>query len=57
MFSTAPYARLVADTQQQAVKTLESGFDFAAKVLDLQKKYVLGVAGLIAAATPSTPSE
>jgi hypothetical protein len=57
MFNTAPYARLVADTQQQAVKTLESGFDFAGKVLDLQKKYVLGVAGLIVAATPTAPSE
>jgi hypothetical protein len=57
MISTAPYARLVAETQQQAVKTLESGFDFATKILDLQKKYVLGVAGLIVAATPSAPSE
>jgi hypothetical protein len=57
MVSTAPYGRLVAETQQQAVKTLESGFDFASKVLDLQKKYVLGFAGLIVAATPTAPSE
>jgi hypothetical protein len=56
MVNPAPYARLLADTQQQAVKTLESGFDFASKILDLQKKYVLGVAGLIVAATPS-PTE
>jgi hypothetical protein len=53
MVSTAPYAKLVADTQQQAVKTIESGFDFASKILDLQKKYVLGVTGVISAtATP-----
>jgi hypothetical protein len=57
MIGTAPYAKLVAETQQQAVKTLESGFEFASKVLDLQKKYVLGVAGLIVAATPTAPSE
>jgi hypothetical protein len=56
MVSTAPSAKLVAETQQQAIKTLESGFDFATKILDLQKKYVLGVAGLIVAATPS-PTE
>jgi len=53
MISSAPYAKLVTETQQQTVKTLESGFDFASKVLDLQKKYVLGVAGLIVAATPA----
>ena len=57
MISSAPYAKLVTETQQQTVKTLESGFDFASKVLDLQKKYVLGVAGLIVAATPTAPSE
>jgi hypothetical protein len=57
MVSTAPYAKLAAETQQQAVKTLESGFEFASKILDLQKKYVLGVAGLIVAATPTAPSE
>ena len=53
MTTTAPYAKLVAETQQQAVKTVESGFEFAARALELQKKYVLGIAGLIVAATPS----
>jgi hypothetical protein len=53
MISTAPYAKLVAETQQQAVKTLESGFDFAARLLELQKQYVLGIAGLVGAATPA----
>jgi hypothetical protein len=57
LISTPAYARLAAETQQQAVKTLESGFEFASKILDLQKKYVLGVAGLIVAATPTAPSE
>ena len=58
MTSTAPYAKLVAETQQEAVKALESGFDFASKVLELQRKYVLGVADVIVAATPTTaPSE
>jgi hypothetical protein len=53
MITTAPYAKLAAETQQQAVKTLESGFDFAARVLELQRQYTLGLAGLIVAATPS----
>jgi hypothetical protein len=53
MITNVSYADLVAETQQQAVKTLESGFDFAARLLELQKEYTLGVAGLIAAATPS----
>jgi hypothetical protein len=47
-----PYAKIVADTQEQALKAVESGFDFAAHVLELQKRYTLGIAGLIAA-TPS----
>ena len=51
--TSAPYAKLVADTQQQAIKTAEAGFDFAARVLELQKQYTLGLAGLLAAATPS----
>jgi hypothetical protein len=53
VISSAPYAKLVAETQQQAVKTVESGFEFAARLLDLQKKYVLGVAGLLTAASPT----
>jgi hypothetical protein len=53
MITTGPYAKLVAETQQQAVKTVESGFDFAARVLELQKQYTLGIAGLVAAATPA----
>ena len=52
MTTTAQYAKLVAETQQQAVKAVESGFDFAAHVLELQKQYTLGIAGLIVAATP-----
>ena len=48
-----PYAKIVVDAQQQALKTVESGFDFAAHVLELQKQYTLGIAGLVAAATPS----
>jgi hypothetical protein len=51
--SSAQYANLVAETQQQAVKATEAGFDFVARVLDLQKQYTLGVASLILAATPS----
>jgi hypothetical protein len=49
---SAPYAKLVADTQRQTIKTVESGFEFAARVLELQKKYALGVANLVVAATP-----
>jgi hypothetical protein len=49
-----PYAKIVADAQQQALKTVESGFDFAAHVLELQKQYTLGIAGLVSAATPSS---
>ena len=56
MISTHPYAKLVAETQQQAVKTVESGFDFAARLLELQKQYTLGIAGLVAAATPTSKS-
>ena len=52
MTTTAPYPKLIAETQQQAIKAAEAGFDFAARVLELQKQYTLGVAGLIAAATP-----
>jgi hypothetical protein len=50
---TNPYARLVAETQQQAVRTLEAGFEFAARVLELQKQYALGIAGLVVSASPS----
>jgi hypothetical protein len=50
---TNSYTKFVAETQQQAMKTLESGFEFAARVLELQKQYALGIAGLVAAATPS----
>jgi hypothetical protein len=50
---SAPYAKLVAETQQQTIKTVESGFEFAARVLELQKKYALGVANLVVAATPA----
>ena len=53
MAINAPYAKLVAETQQEAIKTAEAGFDFAARVLELQKQYTLGIAGLIAAATPT----
>ena len=53
MTTTAQYAKLVAETQQQAVKAVESGFDFAARVLELQKQYTLGIAAIIAEATPS----
>jgi hypothetical protein len=53
MTTNRSYASFVAETQQQAVKTLESGFEFAARLLELQKQYTLGVAGLIVAATPS----
>jgi hypothetical protein len=49
---SAPYAKLVAETQQQTIKTVESGFEFAARMLELQKKYALGFASLVAAATP-----
>jgi hypothetical protein len=49
---SAPYAKLVAETQQQTIKTFESGFEFAARMLELQKKYALGVANLVVAATP-----
>jgi hypothetical protein len=56
MTTTAPYAKLVAETQQQAIKAAEAGFDFAARVLELQRQYTLGVAGLVAAATP-TPQD
>jgi hypothetical protein len=49
---SAPYAKLVAETQEQTIKTVESGFEFASRVLELQKKYTLGVANLIVAATP-----
>jgi hypothetical protein len=52
MASSNPYAKVIAETQQQAVKAVESGFDFAAHVLELQKQYTLGIAGLIVAATP-----
>jgi hypothetical protein len=54
MATNAPYAKLIAQTQQQTVKTIESGFEFAARMLELQKQYVLGVAGLVRAATPDT---
>lgn len=50
--NNGPYANLIAETQEQAIKAAEAGFDFAARVLDLQKKYTLGVANLIVAATP-----
>jgi hypothetical protein len=53
MASSNPYSKVIAETQQQAVKAVESGFDFAAHVLELQKQYTLGIAGLIVAATPS----
>jgi hypothetical protein len=53
MITRGPFADLVAETQQQAVKTVESGFEFAARMLELQKQYTLGIAGLIVAATPS----
>ncbi len=52
MITTGPYAKLVAETQQQAVKTVESGFDFAARMRELQKQYTRGIAGLVVAATP-----
>jgi hypothetical protein len=52
MITNASYAKVTAETQQQAIKTVESGFDFAARVLELQKQYALGIAGLIVA-TPS----
>jgi hypothetical protein len=48
-----PYSKIVADMQQQTLKAVESGFDFAAHVLELQKQCTLGFAGLVAAATPS----
>jgi hypothetical protein len=54
MATSAPYAKLVAQTQQQTVKTIESGFEFAARMLELQKQYVLGVAGVVLATTPGT---
>jgi hypothetical protein len=54
--ATNPYAKVIAETQQQAVKAVESGFDFAAHMLELQKQYTLGFAELIAAATPSARS-
>jgi hypothetical protein len=53
MITSGSYSNLVAETQQQAVKTVESGFEFAARLLELQKQYTLGVAGLIVAATPN----
>jgi hypothetical protein len=56
MTNSAPYAKLFMETQQQAIKAAEAGFDFAARVLELQKQYTLGIAGLIAAATP-TPQD
>jgi hypothetical protein len=53
MVTSPSYAKLVSETQEQAVKTLESGFEFASRLLELQKRYTLGVAGLVVAATPS----
>jgi hypothetical protein len=53
MITSGSYANLVAETQQQAVKTVESGFEFATRLLELQKQYTLGVASLIVAATPN----
>ena len=53
MATTAPYNKLIGETQQQAIKAAEAGFDFAARVLELQKQYTLGIAGLLAAATPT----
>jgi hypothetical protein len=53
MPTTAPYNQLVAETQQQAIRTAEAGFDFAARMLELQKQYTLGIASLVAAATPA----
>jgi len=52
MIDSSTYTKVVAETQQQTIKAVESGFEFAARVLDLQKKYTLGVANLIASATP-----
>ena len=52
MATTAPYNQLVAETQQQAIKAAEAGFDFAARMLELQKQYTLGIATLVAAVTP-----
>jgi hypothetical protein len=49
MVSIPSYTKLVAETQEQAVKTLEAGFELAGRVLELQKKYALGVAGLFTA--------
>ena len=57
MINTGPYAKLVVETQQQAVKTAEAGFDFAARVLELQKQYTLGIAGLVVAATPAAAQD
>jgi hypothetical protein len=53
MATTAPYQKLVAQTQQQSIKAIESGFEFVASVLELQKQYVLGLAGIVGSATPS----
>jgi hypothetical protein len=53
MALNAPYAELVADTQQQTIKAIESGFEFASRVLELQKQYVLGVAGVVLSTTPT----
>jgi hypothetical protein len=53
MAVNAPYARLVVETQQQTIKAIESGFEFASRVLELQKQYVLGVAGVVLSATPT----
>jgi hypothetical protein len=53
MITSGSYTKLVSETQQQAVETVESGFEFAARLLELQKQYTLGVAGLIVAATPN----
>jgi hypothetical protein len=43
------YADVVTQVQEQTVKAIESGFDLAAKMLELQKQYALRIAE---AATP-----
>jgi hypothetical protein len=45
--ATTTYAQLAAAAQEQTLKAIESSFDVAARLLELQKQFALGLAGLI----------
>ena len=48
MATTTSYAKLAAEAQEQTVKAIELTFDFAGRLLELQKQYALGLAALAA---------